>query len=294
MAAYLSTIPPLRRSAPPLPGLGGGKRDFALWVTDMSGGIDSHAHLDHPDLRGDVDGILERARGVGLTQILTVASTLESSRACIALSEQHAELFATVGIHPHDAGAAGPDDLQRVEELTAHPRVVAVGETGLDYHYDFSPRPVQRDFFARHVELALRVQKPLVIHLREAHDDAVAILEPGCRRGARGVVHCFTGDRAEAERWVAAGLHISFSGIVTFPKSRSIQEAAAWVPADRILVETDAPYLAPVPHRGKRNEPAFVVRTAEFVARLRGVPPDELLALAAENARRLFALPADR
>jgi TatD DNase family protein len=294
MVAYLSTKPAHRRPSEGAARRGGSSGDFALSVTDMSGAIDSHAHLDHPDLRDDVEGILERARGVGLTQILTVASTLESSRACIALAEQHAELFATVGIHPHDAAAAGADDLQRVEELTGHPRVAAVGETGLDYHYDFSPRPVQRDLFARHVELALRVQKPLVIHLREAHDDALAILEPGCRRGARGVVHCFTGDRTEAERWVTLGLYISFSGIVTFPKSRSIQEAAAWVPADRILVETDAPYLAPVPHRGKRNEPAFVVRTAEHVAKLRGVPPDELLGLAAENTRRLFALPADR
>jgi TatD DNase family protein len=257
----------------------------------MNGGIDSHAHLDHPDLRGDLPAVLERARAAGLSQILTVASSLESTLACIALAEQHAELFATAGVHPHDAAAAQPGDLERIEELAGHPRVVAIGETGLDYHYDFSPRALQRETFARTVELAHRVGKPLIVHLREAHEDALAILEPACRGGARGVIHCFTGDADQARVWVDLGLHVSFSGIVTFPKSQSIQAAAAAVPEERLLIETDSPYLAPLPHRGRRNEPAYVVRTADFVARLRGVTAEHLLRRTAENARRLFGLP---
>lgn len=257
----------------------------------MKGGIDSHAHLDHPDLRNDLPAVLERARAAGLSRILAVASSLESTLACIALAEQHPEIFATAGVHPHDAAAAQPGDLERIEELAAHPRVVALGETGLDYHYDLSPRALQREIFARTVALAGRTGKPLVVHLREALEDAVAILGPACRAGARGVIHCFTGDVDQARLWVDLGLHISFSGIVTFPKSQPIQAAAAAVPEDRLLLETDAPYLAPVPHRGRRNEPAHVVRTAEVVARLRGVTAEHLLRRTAENAARLFGLP---
>jgi len=254
--------------------------------------IDSHAHLDHEDFAGEVEAVLERAWAAGLAQIINVASTLISSRACLALAEREPRVFATAGIHPHDAARAEPGDLDEVERLAAHTRVVAVGETGLDFHYDFSPRPVQQELFTAHAGLALRVGKPLVVHVREAHEEALEILRDACGRGARGVIHCFTGGPAEARRYVELGLFISFSGIVTFPKAREIQEAAAWVPADRILVETDAPYLAPIPHRGRRNEPAFVVKTAEHVARLRGLPAPELIELAAANTRRLFGLPA--
>jgi len=261
------------------------------YETAMTRCIDSHAHLDHEDFAGEVPAVLERAAGAGVDRIICVASTLASTRACIALAEQYPQLFATAGIHPHDAARAGDSDLTEVEELAAHPRVVAIGETGLDYHYDFSPRPIQRDYLARAVELALRVGKPLVVHVREAHQDAEEILGRFSSARGQGVIHCYTGDRAQAERYLELGFHLSFSGIVTFPKSREIQEAAAAVPRDRLLVETDAPYLAPVPHRGQRNEPALVLKTAEYLARLRGCTIEEMLALTAENARTLFSLP---
>jgi TatD DNase family protein len=251
--------------------------------------IDSHAHLDHQDFAGALEGVLARAREAGVEQIVNVASNRDSSRACLRLAETHDWIFATAGIHPHDAAAAAPGDLAEVERLCAHTRVVAVGETGLDYHYDFSPRPQQRECFARCVEIARRVDKPLVIHIREAHQDAMAILR---QAGVlRGVVHCFTGDPSQAREIIELGLHISFSGIVTFPKAKEIQAAAAWIPSGRLLIETDAPYLAPVPHRGRRNEPAYVVHTAESVARLRQLGVEELARLAAANTRTLFGLP---
>jgi TatD DNase family protein len=260
----------------------------------MDGTIDSHAHLDHEDLAGEVEAVVQRARAAGVVQIVTVASSLSSARACVALAERHAELFATAGIHPHDAAAAQPADLPAIEELAAHPRVVAIGETGLDYHYDFSPRPRQRESFARCAELARRCGRPLVIHIREAHADAVAVLREvyGPSGPVAGVVHCFSGTMPEARVYIELGLHLSFSGIVTFPKAREIQDVASWAPAERILVETDAPYLAPAPHRGRRNEPAYVVHTARFVAELRGLPADDLAELAANNTRRLFRMPA--
>jgi TatD DNase family protein len=252
--------------------------------------IDSHAHLDHTDFAGALEGVLTRAREAGVEQIVNVASNRDSSLACLRLAEAHDWIFATAGIHPHDAADAAPDDPAEIERLCAHARVVAVGETGLDYHYDFSPRPQQRESFARCVDIARRVNKPLVIHIREAHADAMTILRQA-GGAVRGVVHCFTGDPAQAREIVELGLLVSFSGIVTFPKAREIQAAAAAVPADRLLIETDSPYLAPVPHRGRRNEPAYVVHTAEAVACLRQLSVEELASLAAVNTRALFGLP---
>ena len=254
--------------------------------------IDSHAHLDHLDFKDATEEVLARARESGVSQIITVASTLQSTRACLALAREHPGLFATAGIHPHDAADARPGDMESVEELVSSPAVVAVGETGLDYHYDLSPRPQQRDLMARHVEVSGRLDKPLVIHVREAHDDAVAILKETHCQPLKGVIHCFTGDLPQARQYIELGLYISFSGIVTFPKSKEIQEVAAWAPADRILVETDSPYLAPVPFRGKRNEPSFVVHTGAFVARLRELEVGELARITSKNTRALFGLPA--
>lgn len=256
--------------------------------------IDSHAHLDHEDFAQDLESVLARARAAGVARIITVGTDLASSLRCLALCEANpGYLHATAGVHPHDAGAASDEDLGQLAELARErPLVVAVGEVGLDYHYDFSPRPLQRDRFARQVALARELGKPLVIHVREAHEEALAILrESWGAPPIHGVLHCFTGDLAQARACVELGLHVSFSGIVSFPKAREIQEAAAWVPSDRLLVETDAPYLAPVPHRGKRNEPAFVARTAEAVAKLRAVPVEELVATTGANACALFGLP---
>jgi TatD DNase family protein len=253
--------------------------------------IDSHAHLDHEDFVEGAAPVLGRARTAGVVQIVVVASSLKSTRSSMALAVQHPNLFATAGIHPHDVAQAPPDDLAAVETLAHDDHVVAVGETGLDYHYDFSPREVQREYFARTVEMASRVGKPLVIHVREAHSDAIDILRETGGGALRGVMHCYTGTAEQARPYLDLGLHLSFSGILTFPKSHEIQEAAKVAPADRILVETDSPYLAPVPHRGKRNEPAYLVYTVAFLAGLRGLSTEEAAALTAANARELFSLP---
>ena len=253
--------------------------------------IDSHAHLDHEKYDGQVDDTIARAEAAGVGQIICIASDLASTERSISLARNHAKLFASAGIHPHEASAASDGDMAQVGKLAEDPVVVAVGETGLDYHYDFSPRQLQLEVFAANIELSLAVGKPLVIHVREAHDDALKTLESFVPKGAGGVIHCFTGDRDQAEAYVALGYYISFSGILTFRNAESIREAAAWVPADRFLVETDSPYLAPMPHRGKRNEPAFVVHTANKLAEVRGVSFDEVALQSVENTRRLFGLP---
>lgn len=257
----------------------------------MTGWIDSHAHLDDEAFAQDVPEVLTRAREAGLAQVITVASDLASTRRCLKLAAEHPWLFATAGVHPHEAGAAAPGDLDRLAELGADPKVVAVGETGLDYHYDLSPREDQRQWMAQCVALALELDKPLVVHVREAFEDVVAILSAEGGSGLRGVIHCFTGDTPQARRYLDMGLYLSFSGIITFSKAEAIREVARWAPLDRILVETDSPYLAPVPHRGRRNEPAYVVRTAEALAKLRGLPLEELADATTRNTRTLFALP---
>jgi len=193
-------------------------------------------------------------------------------------------------VHPHDA--ARDAGLEReLEALWAHPRLLAVGEVGLDYHYDHSPRETQADVFRRFIAVARRIKKPLIVHTRSAAEDTLQILEREGARDAGGVIHCFSEDRAFASRALDLGFYLSFSGIVTFKTARAIQEVAAWAPADRVLVETDSPYLAPVPLRGKRCEPAFVVHTAAFVAALRGTDVTHFAALTTENARRCFGLP---
>jgi TatD DNase family protein len=201
-------------------------------------------------------------------------------------------VWATIGVHPHDAKTF---DAPLVEALLRHaesPRVVAVGEIGLDYHYDHSPREVQADVFRRFIAAARELKKPIVVHTRNAPEDTLAILEEENARDVGGLIHCFSEDKAFAERALALGFYLSFSGIVTFKKSLAIQEVAAWAPADRILVETDSPYLSPVPVRGKRCEPAFVLHTARFVATLRGVPLEQLAEETSSNAQRLLGVSA--
>jgi TatD DNase family protein len=207
------------------------------------------------------------------------------------MADAHPQFMATVGVHPHDAAKAAPDTWQRLEALLAHPKVIAIGEIGLDYHYDFSPREVQRDVFALQMQLAAAHRKPIVIHTREAWDDTIALLEQHwAPHGLPGVMHCFTGNIAQAEQSLALGFYLSFGGVVTFPKATELHEAARAVPLDRILLETDAPYLAPVPQRGKRNEPAFIVHTARRLAELRGVTVEEIARATTENFRRAVLL----
>jgi TatD DNase family protein len=244
--------------------------------------IDSHCHLADEAFTLDLEAVVERARQAGVSRalcILAAGEAREADQARRLVAAWPGVRFA-VGIHPHAAGAfAGREDeaARHLEQaLAGQPDVRAVGEIGLDYHYDFAPRDVQRAVFRRQVQVARSLDLPVVIHTREADEDTFAILEQEGGGALRGILHCFTGDAARARRGLALGFHLSFAGIATFPRAGEIREAAALVPDDRLLVETDAPYLAPVPHRGRRNEPAWVVETARRLAEVRGVSLAEL------------------
>jgi TatD DNase family protein len=255
--------------------------------------VDTHCHLDSHYFPEGADAVIARARAAGVVGFVCigVGEKMRGARDAIALAERVGpSVVATAGVHPHDASVVDDDVRAELASLAEHPRVVAVGEMGLDYHYDHSPRDVQQRVFAEQIALAKRVRKPIVLHTREAADDTLAILESEGVREVGGVVHCFSEDRAFAERALAMGLHLSFSGIVTFKNAKSIHEVAAWAPLDRILVETDAPYLAPIPFRGKPCEPAHVVYTAKRVAELRGITIEELAAATTANASKLFAV----
>jgi len=248
--------------------------------------IDAHAHLADERILPDVEGVVERARAAGVAGIVSIATDAEDARTCLGLAERFAGVWSTAGIHPHAASTASDAAFAAVRELIAHPKVVALGETGLDYHYDFSPREVQREAFARHLELARETGLPVIVHAREADDDLRALLrEAG--RGTVGVLHSFSSGRALLEEALALGWYASFSGMITFKKFDGL-DFVRMVPADRLMVETDTPYLAPVPHRGKTNEPAFVVHTARRAAEIRGEDPDELAARTLENTRRFY------
>jgi len=254
--------------------------------------IDTHCHLDEKYFPGGADPVIERARaqGVGAFVVIGVSHDLGPAREAIALAHRRADCHAVVGVHPHDATALDDAMLAELDRLAADPRVVAVGEMGLDYHYMRSPREVQRDVFRKLIALARRHEKPIVVHTREAPADTLAILDEEGAREVGGIIHCFSEDRAFAERALDLGFDLSFSGIVTFKTARSVHEVAAWAPADRILVETDSPYLAPIPMRGKPCEPAYVVHTARRVAELRGESFDELAERTTENAKRRLRL----
>ena len=252
--------------------------------------IDSHCHLDDEKFNDDREAVIARALAAGVETLVAIGTgsgppDLETG---IRLAESHAAIHATVGVHPHDAAKATPENFPKLRELLRHPKVVAMGEIGLDYHYDFSPRDTQRAVFTEQIALAREARKPIVIHTREAWDDTIGLLrEHWAPSGLPGIMHCFTGSAAEAEQALALGFYISFAGVVTFPRATNVHEAARITPSDRLLVETDAPYLAPVPHRGKRNEPPFVVDTARRLAELRGVSPEEIASLTTANFRRL-------
>ncbi len=255
--------------------------------------IDSHCHLDDAQFDPDREAVIKRALEAGVELMLAIGagSGPPDLEAAIRLAEAHPRIYATVGVHPHDAAKARDESFARFEELLSHPKVVAAGEIGLDYHYDFSPREVQREVFARQMRIAREAAKPIVIHTREAWEDTLALIAREWDPAVGGIMHCFSRGPREAERVIEMGFYISFSGIVTFPKALQAQEAARSAPRDRLLVETDAPYLAPVPRRGKRNEPAFVAETARKLADLRGEPFERLAAATTENFLRLARLP---
>jgi len=252
--------------------------------------IDSHCHLDMERFDGDRDEVIARARAAGLTAMITIGAggPFECNRAAVRLAHEHPDVWATVGVHPHDAAGLDEAAFAEIERLADDERVVGIGETGLDFYYDNSPRERQEEAMRRFVELARRKHLPLVIHVRDAYELCAAIVREEGLGGAGGVIHCFSGDRAAARTFLDLGLHLSFSGIVTFKNADELRAAAAMTPADRLLVETDAPFLAPVPLRGKRNEPAFVLHTAALLAEVRGESPEAVAATTTENARRLF------
>ena len=249
--------------------------------------VDSHCHLDDPKFDGDREETIARARTVGVATMMAIGTGQgpPDLEAGLRLAGQHPFIYATVGVHPHDAAKAMPDTWERLAALAGDPKVLAIGEIGLDYHYDFSPREVQRSAFSRQLEIAAGAAKPIVIHTREAWADTLAILREGWRGG--GIMHCFTGDEAQAAEALEIGFLLSFGGVLTFPKADAVRRAAAMTPPDRLLVETDCPYLAPAPHRGKRNEPAFVVETVRRLAEVRGQSPDEVAEQTTENFHRL-------
>ena len=252
--------------------------------------VDSHCHLDNEQFEEDRKTVIERALTAGVDRMLVIGTGdgPPDLEVAIRLADRYQALYATVGVHPHDASKARRETYQQLEELLRHPKVLALGEIGLDYHYDFSPREVQRDVFVEQMRIASVARKPIVIHTREAWEDTLTLSENHWSpTGLPGIMHCFSGGPAEAERCVALGFYVSFGGILTFPKALEVQEAARTVPLDRILVETDAPYLAPVPKRGKRNEPAFVVETARKLASLRGTTLEEIAAATTRNFERL-------
>lgn len=248
--------------------------------------IDTHCHLEMPQFDGDREEVIGRAKEVGFEALITVGSDLEGTFKALKIAEQYDFIYASVGIHPHDAKDFSQQIYEDLKVMTENKKIVAIGETGLDYHYDHSPRDVQREVFRRHLTLAKETGLPVIVHSREAEEDTMAILnESGIDRG---VLHCFSGDAEMAEQAMSMGLAISIAGPVTFKKSAGLREIARIIPDDYLLVETDAPYLAPEPFRGKRNEPYYMRLTAEYIAQLRGISFEDLARITTLNAKRLF------
>jgi TatD DNase family protein len=255
--------------------------------------VDSHAHLDADDYGGDLDGVVARARAAGVERIVCVGLWRrpgDFGNALELASRDPSFFSATVGIHPHECARVPEEDWAEAARLSSDPRVAGVGETGLDFHYDHSPRPAQEAAFRRSIRMASAAGKPVVVHVREADEACARVLREEGVPAAGGVIHCFTGDAAAARGYLDLGLHISVAGVVTFKTAEPIREAVRIVPRDRLLVETDSPFLAPVPYRGKRNEPAHVVKTAEKVAELWGTSLDEVARATSANAKRLFRI----
>lgn len=253
--------------------------------------VDSHCHLDYPDFEEEgLPEIVGRAKSAGIGHFLTICTEIAKFPQVLKVAESFPNINCTVGTHPHHAGDAGEINIKREEivELTKHPKVAGIGETGLDYYYDHSPREEQQRVFATHIEAGVETDLPLVIHTRDADDDTVRIMKEAGQGKARGVMHCFSGTMDLAKASLDLGFYISFSGIITFKKAEELREVAKHVPMDRLLVETDCPYLAPVPHRGKRNEPAFVTHTAQMVAELKGVSAETVANQTTENFFKLF------
>jgi TatD DNase family protein len=252
--------------------------------------IDSHCHLDFPQLASDETGVLARARTAGVAGMLTIGTRLDQFEKVRAIAERHPNIWCSVGVHPHEAKEEGQRTPDRLIEAAAHPKVIGIGETGLDFYYEHSPREEQAESFRSHIAASRQTGLPLIVHTRDADRETGDMLEEEYVKGAfPGVIHCFSSGPEVARRALALGMFISISGIVTFKAAEELRTIVRDIPLDRLLVETDAPYLAPVPKRGKTNEPAFVAHTAAKVAELKGVTVAELEAATTENFFRLFA-----
>lgn len=252
--------------------------------------IDSHLHLDSPEFNEDRSAVLERAKQAGILKVISAGTNLASSESVLTLAAVHPEIYPAVGIHPHEAFQVNEKVLTALHELAKAPQAIAIGEIGLDYYYNFSVPEIQRTVFRRQIRLAKECNLPLIIHCREAFGDLINILheEEAGKRG--GVIHCFTGNWDSAERLLDMGFYIGITGIVTFKNITNIPEVVKRLPLEKMLVETDAPYLAPYPHRGKRNEPSFLIHTVESIAKIKGVPIDEIIKTTTHNTERLFKL----
>lgn len=252
--------------------------------------IDTHCHLDFPEFAPERDAVVARAQSAGLRRMITISTQVEKFPTIVAIAEAYDDVYCTVGTHPHEAHVEAEASVAKLVALAAHPKCVGIGEAGLDYHYDRAPRDVAHRVFRTHIAAARESGLPLVIHARDADADVAAILEDEMGKGPfKALLHCFTSSRQLAEKALALGLSISFSGILTFKKSDELREIARDVSLDRLLVETDAPFLAPIPFRGKRNEPAFVTETAKMLAAVKNVSQADLAALTTANALRLFS-----
>jgi len=255
--------------------------------------VDSHCHLDDPDFNPDREAVMERARAAGLRYLLAVGGGTgpDNLEAPVALAEGHAWIYATVGIHPHDAKHFTEHHAERIRVLAQINSVVGIGEIGLDYHYDNSPRHIQKRVFIRQLELARQARRPIIIHCREAWPDLTEIIQAHwISSGLGGILHCFSGSRLDALRFLDWGFQVSFAGNVTYKKAEDLREVAREIPLDRLLIETDCPYLAPVPYRGKRNEPAFVIEVARTLAALRHLSAEEFGEITVRNFERFFGL----
>ena len=252
--------------------------------------VDSHCHLDFPDFQEDLDGVVERARAAGVMIMVTICTRLSRLSQTLEIAERYPEVFCAVGVHPHQVAEEGIPTVERLLEIAEHPKVVGIGETGLDYFYDYSPRAAQQASFRVHIEAARRTGLPFIVHARDADDDTAGILREECSSGpVTGLLHCFSSGRMLAEAALELGMYISASGITTFRNAEAIRGILADVPADRLLVETDAPFLAPVPKRGKRNEPAFVAHTAAVLAGVKGIGIADFERQSTDNFFRLFS-----
>ncbi|HTA45858.1 MAG TPA: TatD family hydrolase [Bryobacteraceae bacterium] len=254
--------------------------------------VDSHCHLDDRRFADDLDAVLDRATQAGIDRILTIGTgdgPPEIDRA-VRLADRHEQIYASIGVHPHDASKLTPQTLDDLRVLAANPKVIAFGEIGLDYHYDFSPREVQREVFFAQLKLAQDLNLPITIHTREAWEDTMSILRENWT--GQGIMHCFTGDPAQAREALDLGFHLSYGGVLTFKTAENVRESARITPDDRILIETDAPYLAPIPYRGKRNEPSMMIETARKLAEVRGTTPDQIASITTTNFERLCLRPS--